>query len=292
MKIYVTNYDLELTFYPSFIITMFKKVGNYHWIKSYGYFKGLIVKQIGDVLEIEGCNDSEVVSKFLGIWYEPEKFIIDVTSNLRDKVEYIVQKCSKIRLAVSPWDRDIIFISTFLSRNTDYYTNVIRWVQKILQLCNEDVKELKKINIEYVGKSYQLKQLVEIIDQYFNVKEDKDIWNLRKQLLKLKFVGPKVVDAYLLFTGKSTFIAPSDKHYVRFSRRIGLFKYSTFPDKKYCLKFTCEDCPRSHICLTGLSYKHLNNLSSWMQTVSYVYDRMYCSRDACKKCELQRVCKS
>ncbi|OYT26270.1 MAG: hypothetical protein B6V02_02055 [Thermoprotei archaeon ex4572_64] len=256
MKIYITSYDLELTFYPSFIITMFKKVSNYYWIKSYGYFKGLIVKQIGDVLEIEGCNNSEVISKFLGIWYEPEKFIINVTSSLRDN------------------------------------TNVIRWVQKILQLCNEDVKELKKINIEYVGKSYQLKQLVEIIDQYFNVKEDKDIWNLRKQLLKLKFVGPKVVDAYLLFTGKSTFIAPSDKHYVRFSKRIGLFKYSTLPDKKYCLKFTCEDCPKSHTCLTGLSYKHLSNLSSWIQTVSYVYDRMYCSRGACKKCELQKICKS
>ena len=291
----VKNYDLELTFYPSFIITMFRKIHDYHWIKIFGNFKNISIKQNGDKIYIEGNIDFKYIQEILGIWYNPINFENDVSMRFRDLVHNLVDKCLKIRLAVFSLDKLHIFISTFLSRNTDYYTNVIRWVQKLLELTNDNPDKISEVEVSRVGNSYQLKQLPEALIQYLNnvysLHDKLNPWELRKELLSIRYVGPKVAHAYLLFTGKCTFIAPSDKHYIRFIRRLKIFDEIEIPNKNLCIKYSCDECPRNKKCLTGLSYLYFHNLSAWIQTIAYVIDRMFCSKNLCKKCLINDLCK-
>jgi len=279
--------------YPSFILTMFEKRIN-TYIKVCGIYKGLSITQYDNYIEVmyNGVVDNEYVGEVTGLWFDPDKYVNDVSSKFRDKVEELVKLVKFIRIATSRPDYLIILISTFLSRNTDYYTNVIRWVQKI---CRESgsVANLNPEDVRRVGSSYQLQQLAEVLEQLKSVKLEEDFWKIRKCVLSIKYAGPKVADAFLIFSKITTCLAPTDIHYVRFVKRVGFFSDIdiVYPQKNYCLRYTCENCPRATRCLTGLSYRNFGRLSAWIQTVSYVIDREFCSRGKCLECPLSsRVC--
>ncbi len=287
------DYDLELTLYPSFITTTFRKVRDYEWIKVFGSYRGLALSQRGDVIVVRGPADERAAYRMTGLWYEPERYLIDVSSDLIDVCELLVQSYSKIRIAVNPYDDLYMFMSVFLSRNTDYHVNVMRWVQRILEVAEDRPENVLRVRAEDVGRSYQLRQLHDALVSYINVMRKlsiDDVWSIRRELLKIRNVGPKVVDAYLIFTGRSTLIAPSDKHFIRFARGLRMFSECRPPNKRHCLRVTCCECPMRSRCLTGLSHVKLGRLSAWVQTVSYVVDKLFCSRALCSTCALLKCC--
>ncbi len=290
IEINVENYSLKYTLYPSFTLTLFDNPEDNHYIKVCGYNTGLSLRQVDSRLIVENVSDIEYVQDITGLWYEPEKYLNDVDKKLRDIIESIVQRTSFIRLSVSRQDYILIFISTYLSRNTDYYTNVIRWVKKICSLSENNIEKITPEVIKKVGNSYQLQQLANVLDQVLSIRLEEDFWSIRQRLLKIPYAGPKVVDAFLIFTKSTTSIAPSDIHYERFVKRFKIFENFRKPSKNYCLKYRCYNCPISNSCLTGLSYRYMGRLSSWIQTVSYVIDREFCTRKLCNRCPLSDIC--
>ncbi len=289
MKVLVDNYSLEYTLYPSFTLTMFKRIDKNYYTKLYGYSRGLLLRQENNNLYIDNIVSEDYLHDITGLWYSPHKYVNDVSYRYRDFAEKLVEYASCIRISVSRQDYKIIFLSTFLSRNTDYYTNVIKWVQNICEKSN-DLSNIDRNIILSVGRSYQLIQLCEVLDKVLNIQLLSDFWDVRRVLLSIKYVGPKVVDAFLIFTKSTTQIAPTDVHYTRFIERFRLFENFVYPQKEYCRKYICEDCPRSNRCLTGLSYKHFGRLASWIQTVSYVVDREFCRKNSCDRCLINKIC--
>ncbi|MEM1546203.1 MAG: hypothetical protein QXY40_07985 [Candidatus Methanomethylicia archaeon] len=288
-RINTTHYSLDATIYPSYTYALFR-VDNGWWIKQYGFGRRGKMKLINESLEYTGFTEEEIMD-LSGLWYDPIFFLNDLDSKLRETIKEIINTYRYVRISISPYDRNLIFILTFLSRRTDFHINVVKWASKLFSNIN-DIDEVLKINISSIGNSYQLKQLREAVGNYLKVIEDKisDPWSLRMKLLEIRNVGPKIADAFILFHTRNSWIAPSDIHYQNFTRRLNIFRYSSIPEKKTCLKYTCIECIKSNTCLTGLSYYKLGKIAGWLQTVSYIHDKKYCSRSKCIECKIKHLC--
>ena len=204
-------------------------------------------------------------------------------------METLLSAYRGLRLSVSPGDQDLVFAAAFLSRNTDYYANVVRWVR----LLSPD-GELDPSLAVNAGRSFQLRQLPEVMASLREISPlPRDPWEARRRLLSLRWVGPKVADAFLLFTGASTELAPADVHFLRLGVRLGLLSAEArAPDKRACLRWTCSECPRLEKCATGASREALGPLAGWVQTALYVHDRLFCFKGKCSVCPLLDLCSS
>jgi len=212
------------------------------------------------------------------------------------RIEDIINYYYGVRSSVDNLDKWMIFIAIFLSRRTDYHTNVIRWCSKIFSTVSSPYQINNKV-INNVSSSYQVKQLSSIINEYIdNVFKFEDKLSpliIKRELLKIRFVGPKVANAYLLFTRKAMWITPCDIHYTRFIRRLNLLSEPYLqPQKSLCIKFygNCKDCPISTSCIEYRSVMEYYFLSGWLQTVSYIHDRKYCRVDKCVECPFKERC--
>ncbi|OYT62098.1 MAG: hypothetical protein B6U69_02365 [Thermofilum sp. ex4484_15] len=284
------DYDLNLTMYPSYVSSLFVKKGG-KWVKVMGKFKGLSIWYEKDTVKYEseeGKVSEEVVKFISGIWFDPVEYFRSLRGRTRELLNPIVKSYRRLRLAVDPWDKELIFLAVALSQRTDYHVNVLRWFSKLRELSKGDISKLK-----YVGRSYQIKRVYSLIKTGIleELKLLKGLWSLRRELMKYKFLGPKTVNAYLLFTGITTSLAPVDVHFVRFINKIGLFSKFTLPSKKYCTYYDCYSCPLGERCLVALALKELGPLAGWLQTVAYVHDKLYCSKRACLTCNLSEICR-
>ncbi|RLE86230.1 MAG: hypothetical protein DRN04_19885 [Thermoprotei archaeon] len=288
------EYDLDLTMFPSFTSSLFTKLSKDYWVKTYGAFKGLKLKVRNSFLE-SNINNIEVVNLLSGLWYEPNRYLNELSRSVRYKVEYVVDVYEKIRIAINPYDKELMFLATALSQRTNYHANVIKWVKHIASLVDRGLS-IKSINLMDLGRSYQLKRANVIIKHCINIVEkDKalsvdDVKKFKKVLLTCKFVGPKVVNAYLMFTRKAPYIVPVDIHFIRFLKNLNLLEFKRKPVKNFCAKYICDECPYRYECVEALAMKVFKNLSSWIQTVAYVHDKLYCSRNKCSSCPLRSLC--
>lgn len=289
-RVNVSCYSLNATMYPSYIYALFK-LDNGWWIKQYGFRRTGRMRLIDGFLEYTGFTFREVMD-LSGLWYDPVAFLNDLDPKIREVIEEIVGVYRHVRISISPYDRDLVFILAFLSRRTSFHVNVVRWALKLFNVIH-GIDDVSRVNLNSIGGSFQLQQLREAVKGYLKATEGevRDPWSLRMRLLEIKHVGPKVADAFILFHTYYSWIAPSDIHYQNFIRKLNIFKYQSIPEKKICLKYTCSECIRSSTCLTGLSYHKLGRLAGWLQTVSYIHDREYCSRSRCLKCLIKQVCK-
>jgi len=288
------EYDLDLTMFPSFTSSLFNKVGKGYWVKVYGVFKGLRLKVENGFVK-SNINNIEAINLLSGLWYEPRKYLDELSRSVRYKVEYIINAYEKIRIAINPYDKELMFLATILSQRTNYHVNVVKWVKHVASLVEEG-SGIKSIDLTDLGKSYQLKRANSIIKHCIDiVKNDRalnreDIRNLKRTLLACRFVGPKVANAYLMFTRKAPYIVPVDIHFTRFLENLDLLKFKRKPSKNFCVRYTCDECPHAYECVEALAMKVFKNLSSWIQTVAYVHDKLYCTRNKCNLCPLRRLC--
>ncbi|WFO75512.1 hypothetical protein J4526_01030 [Desulfurococcaceae archaeon MEX13E-LK6-19] len=272
-------YDVYLSFYPSFIYPLFeirKKDSICILKKTIGMYKCSTISIKDNTVYFTGVNNS-IVQEWLGLWFKPWLLLNEVDRKYLGFIENLVEKFSSIRIAISGEDKPWVFLSVFLSRNTSFHTNTVKWIRKI-----GSIEPINPFNIDpaNVGGSYQLKQLAEIlktrsiVDKLVTlisrISTEKDAWKARANLLKIKYVGPKTVDAFLLFTTRYSFFTPSDRHYKSFIQSF-LDRKLNLPLKKYCLRYTCFSCPYNGSCLTGWSISSFGRLSGWIQTLSYLY---------------------
>lgn len=290
-----SNVNLFLSLKPSFILALFKKVKDNVWVKVAGYGKGTFLMQI-DSLILSNVN-IDVMKHWSGLWYNPREVFSSIASNLDKKnrriIERLVESYSDLSLCVSPYDKDLLIVPIILSRRTDYERNVLRWCLRIWEKT-DDIKKLVSLNLTFVGSSYQITQLQESLKDFI-VKvhpylEDETPDDIRRRLLSCKWVGPKVADAYLLFTGIDTSASPVDVHLLRMLKRIPLVEYGKIPQKNYCIKYSCKECPISEECVRSKFSKLFGKLAGWIQTVFYVQDRFYCMKKLCSICRIKDLC--
>ncbi|PCN50917.1 hypothetical protein B6U99_01930 [Candidatus Geothermarchaeota archaeon ex4572_27] len=290
------SYDLDLTMYPSFASSLFDKLGRNRWVKLYGAFKGLKLRFDGRFVE-SNVNRPEIVEELSGLWYDPEEHLREVSRGLRNKILPVLDEYSGLRLSINPYDKELMFVSTVLSQRADYHATVVRWVRAVASML-EIYGDVRRVPISALGRSYQLRRAEVAVRECLRVIEldespgFESTWDLKRKLLGCKYVGPKVANAYIMFTRRAPYTAPVDIHFQRFVKRLGLLDYRRKPVKSVCSRYACWSCPFRSECLEAAAVENFRALSSWIQTVAYVHDKRYCSRGLCGECRLKKVCSS
>jgi endonuclease III len=193
------------------------------------------------------------------------------------RVEGVRRLLHRIALVASPWDAESIAIAVFLSRRTSYVANVLRWVRTLLRDAYDP--ETGRVDTDAIRKrartitSYQVQQLIDVLDELI----DSVRWSgggaeeVRRRLLQVPYVGPKVADATLLFTGLSCRVAPYDTHLSRLLSEEGIPHKQ--PSKTMCLRYgaNCLTCSYRRYCGTGVTVERYGEWSGLIQTAAYVY---------------------
>ena len=288
--------DLSLSLYPSFALPLFK-LEDGKLVKLYGYAAKTTIEIAEDHVRCSGPGCSqEVLHYWLGQWLHTIDALGKITG---ESVEALLKAYHNVGVMASPQDIEAIAVTVFLSRNTDYHTNTVRWARKLFAECLDNRGKLDaycaKKTLPLLGNSYQLKQLAEILEDLLATLQQghASIWDLRYELLKLKHVGPKTADAIILHTGLAGYATPSDIHYERTARRLVLLPPRVRkPQKQWCLQAEayCPECKWKTMCLTGASITAFKQYSGLIQTIAYIHDKLYCANRRCPECKLKNIC--
>lgn len=266
---------------PSFVRALFVERDGI-LVKVAGWRQGARMWQEGEYVLGEGCSVEEL-RYWTGLWLSRE--------SLEHRVPHLASAYRSVGLSVSPYDRDLLFVPIFLSRATSWEINVIKWCRAIFSRAST-FDELLELDFEAFGGSFQLRQLKLALEEFKCLLHtlNGDPWVVRQRLLSIRHVGPKLADAYLLFTGLDASAIPIDRHAIRMSRRLGIAERFRIPVKALCMRFRCDECPASRSCLRALLSARFGDAGGWVQTVFYLQDIMYCSRSACSECPLKSLC--
>uniref|UniRef100_A0A7C2Z906 HhH-GPD domain-containing protein n=1 Tax=Ignisphaera aggregans TaxID=334771 RepID=A0A7C2Z906_9CREN len=290
--------DLWLLLYPSFILPLMD-VERDKAVKRWGFCGGLVVKKFGSRIEVEHNSRQclDYAEYILGFWYKPQSFTI-TDRKYRELVETLLNEYCWLGIATSPADDIEIFISIYLSQNTDFHRNVLRWVRSILEhygsaenFVHRDIGDVARD----IGKSYQLLNLVEGLRMYMDCREvalgmDDDM--VKKCLFRIKGVGPKVFNAYMVYARRSLDYIPIDKNLKDFIKRFDATSslVARDPIKSRCAKYRCGQCPQATFCTHYRLYSVFGRLGAWLQTVAYVHNKLVCRRGMCRECFLKHLC--
>lgn len=177
-----------------------------------------------------------------------------------------------ITLMYEPRDSRLIFYAIYLSRNTDYYVNTVRWVRSLLARGDTG------------GASFleeELRENIDLIDSVFSLSAGPV--DIAVSLLGIKGVGVKSAKALLLHGYGLTEHAPIDRHYARF---LGLAASSI--SKSYCARarLNCAVCERD--CIYNYSVRKLGIYNGAIQSLLYIYGRLRSRRSKLEELLVKR----
>lgn len=284
-----SEFNLEQSLEASFTLPFFDKIKD-EYVKSYGRYRGLRIRQERNLLEFEGGSRLEAMM-LSGAWFNPHVEIRRINRNERNILEKLLDVFPGLGIAINPWDKIATFYTVFLSRNTDYHSNTVKWVKRILREA-QDEEMIKSVNLSEVGKSYQLRQLIEVrdrIDSLFSLGEFKkekydleDFLGLRTKMLSIKYCGPKVVHGWGLFTLGLTYLSQVDRHLLNIGRSLRIINPDDRnPEKALCITSRCfldRDCRILERCVTYKLYRLFGCMAGWFQTAAYLYGARYLSK--------------
>lgn len=273
------GYSLEITLAPSFVRALFEKRGS-SYVKIAGRSREAVIYQEDEWVVCEGCSGEEL-SFWSGLWLD--RGLVEERAPLLAKAQ------KGLGLSVDPFDRHLIFTAVFLSRATNWEGNVLKWCRSIFSRA-ETLDDLLEFDFSRLGRSFQLAQLKRALVSYADAADFRDVWEARRKLLSIKNVGPKLVDAYLIFSGLDSNAAPIDRHALRMASRLGITGKP--PRKSFCLRYPCPNCPLSEQCLRSRLAKLYHPVAGWVQTAFYFHDKTLCSTRACSNCTLSSSCKT
>lgn len=286
------GFDLISSLKASFSLPLFENPKSNVFIKIYGYSAGLIFKVEGNITYYRNCNLNDALL-LTGAWFNPIENLKKLSRSKATYVYRFLEVFPGLSIAIDPWDLRAMFYSIFLSRNTSYYVNTVRWVHQ-MALKSGDEEKLASLDPRIFGRSYQLVQLAEIkpkldevlkiIPLRFDFAKSKDIFSdVKVELLSLPYVGSKTVHAFGLFCLGLTWLAPVDRHLMSIVRAIGIIDdYVKMPKKELCIKYNCytnpNECPRFKTCLTVKLMRDFGPMAGWLQTATYLYGALYLNR--------------
>ena len=286
------EFDLDTSLKASFSLPLFERKDANIFVKTYGYKTGLRLEGRLGLLLYDGCSLPEA-SFLSGAWFNPFEGAGRLRRRPRLALYELLQVFPGLGLAINPWDIRAMFYSIFLSRNTDYYANTVRWVRE-MALRAGDEAGLALLDPRKFGSSYQLAQLAEIRDGLDGalallspgielVGSEASFSLVKERLLSLPHVGPKTVHAFGLFCLGLTQLAPADRHLIAISRTLGLVGEGVrAPRKDLCIRYRCfgdgGPCPQAPSCLTALLMRELGLMAGWFQTAAFLYGALYLSK--------------
>jgi len=277
-RIEIKPVDLDLTLYPSFVLSIFDR-SNETYVKVVGRKKGCKMRVEGRFLLTE-CEEALYWS---GAWF------IDILDSEETELPWLLNSLRaqypNLGLSVDPHDPLHILIPIFLSQSTNYHGNVIKWSRKIWEIT-EDPFEAVEIAPKVAG-SYQLRRLRESFPCLSSAISE-DVWTTRRGMIECKYCGPKVADAFLLFGMADTTSVPVDRHFISMARKLELWDFE-LPKRGMCSKHECHDCPNEK-CIRRLASGSLGRVAGWVQTAFYLHEKLYCSRKLCRECLLRSEC--
>lgn len=295
--------DLNKLLYPSFILPLIEMntITN-ELFKRWGYCKNLkIRKDNGNIVIVhEEKRCIEYADEILGLWFDIDKHRKDVGKNYQELIEGMIEMHGEIGIATSSNDDVEIFSSIFLSRATDFHRNTVRWLRNALSMF-EDLNRIPYLDnldsiLTSVGNSFQIKQWITVLRDYLNLRNaircEIDIQNIKSRLLRMKFVGPKVAYAYILFILKNTSYAPIDRNFLEFLKRFSVTRplIGAVPQKRLCMVYTCEHCTYKKVCTLYRVRDAFSRMSGWLQTMAYLHVKTLCNAKGCNICRLRDQC--
>jgi len=295
------DYNLELTLKPSFVSSLYASTDGSSWSKQAGLYAGLVVvRQVDEVVEAYVASEvdegaSEALVHELGLWDErPSYRISKLRGALKEQIRALTELFPGVRLSIAPHDFNCIFIAVALSKRTRYEVFVRKWVKELWDRWHCDpttIASLKLEELERVGTSYQLVDLVKTLRDYMKLGVDvrrTAVEDLRRALMSCWGVGPKVADATLLFTTRSPWIVPCDTHLQRVSRRLGWVEEEVrMPSKALCLSLYCDECVNKFgPCLKVETEEKFRGFGGWVQTLTYLFGSAICTSSSpkCSRC--------
>lgn len=274
------GFSLRESLMPSFVRALFREQQGVY-VKVAGRCRGARMWQEGDEVVGEGCGEEEL-RLWSGLWLDRRL--------IEERAPLLAAAHKELGLPVSPYDRHLIFVAVFLSRATSWESNVLKWCREIFSKA-DTLEELLELDFSKFGRSFQLKQLNLALHEYAEkVRETPDPWEVRRALLSVRNVGPKLADAYLLFTGLDPSAPPVDRHALRMAKRLGLS--GAPPRRELCARYACPECPVSASCLRWALSKLYGPAAGWVQTAFYMHDTLFCRRGSCQLCSLSSTCKA
>ncbi len=286
------EFDLALSLQASFSLPLFEEAGERRFVKIYGHRAGLRLEGYTGTVIYEGCGLFEA-SLLSGAWFDP---LENAKRLKRRKAAYLYelwQVFPGLGLAVNPWDIKAMFYAIFLSRNTDYHANTVRWVREMARVARDEAG-LARLDPRDFGTSYQLAQLAEIKPELEEalgslapgpelMGSEGTFSAVKARLLALPHVGPKTVHAFGLFCFGLTQLAPADRHLLAVARALGLAdEDARIPKKELCTRYDClrgpELCPQARDCITAILMRELEHMAGWFQTAAFLYGALYLSK--------------
>lgn len=288
-------FNLESSLKVSFTLPLYTTDSEGWYVKVYGYKRGLKFKCKSRVLKYKGCNEFE--AKILsGLWFNPLEEAKRLSRSSRRVFEELWELTPGLSIAIDPWDPKIVLYTIFLSKNTNYHINTVKWVKTITSKFKSE-EELENLKVETIGSNYQILQLSKIktsIDKilsrlkpYTRQTSVKSGYYKLKNLLEIPYIGPKTFYAHALFTLGITKCTPTDRHLIRTGKT---FKFLSgklrVPEKKYCRIYDCvyeKNCKIIDKCIHGVMIDKFKTLSGWIQTSTYLCGRLGLTKLLTKK---------
>ncbi|MEM3755250.1 MAG: hypothetical protein QXE19_06150, partial [Candidatus Bathyarchaeia archaeon] len=162
------EYDLDKTFIPSFISSIYYRLKPKFWVKIAGPLAyKLSFKQVKGFVKVK-CMDfdlkkdklKEIAFLETGLWKGPyEDFIEKFPSWLKPIANTLSKEYSGVRLPIAPFDFMYIFIATVLSKRANYEKLVLKLCRKIWEAYNGNYEKIAKSSIDelkLIGKNYQI----------------------------------------------------------------------------------------------------------------------------------------
>ena len=270
------GYDLHTSLYPSFAYPFYEFKDKNTILMVYGVYRNLLVRfdKSSNVIEYTPAYSRDVVERLTGIWFNPYEYISKLSSQAYNLASEILELIPGLGLAIDPFDQIGIFISIYLSRNTDFHINTVRWFKKIIDNARSD-DEILNINFKSIGSSYQLQQLDDIkaiIKSNINIFKYGDVVELKKLILSIPYASIKTLHSFYLFARGYTIYAPVDRHLIRYLKLIG-YEDVIPPVKRYCIRYQCSKCIIRSRCGYYILRDKFNLMSGWIQTAIYLLDR-------------------
>jgi len=281
LEIEVENFNLDKTFAPSFVSSLYQKVEAGRWVKVAGHLGGqLELRQIQpNVLTVHcraGLTEAALRRRALletGLWQGPyEGMIGTLPKNIRPKIEALGKTYSGVRLPIVPLDFPYMLVTTALSQRVSYEPLVVGWCRRIWERYDGRIDLIARLGqkeLREIGASYQVLKLPKILRSFMQLSKNTDrlpkrvldwigpptapteefIQTLPSELARLTLIGccwglgPKIVDSLLLSTTKATHIIPCDAHLYSVAKRLGLgdLDGARMPQKALCSRFVCDE---------------------------------------------------
>ncbi|MEM1558210.1 MAG: hypothetical protein QXI11_05510 [Thermoproteota archaeon] len=285
------KFNLSLSLKASFSLPLFENPEPNAFVKIYGHGSGMVFKTDGENTYYRGCGPREALV-FSGAWFNP---LENARKLSRRKASYIYkfwEVFPGLSIAINPWDLRAMFYSIFLSKNTRYHVNTLRWLHGMASRAMYE-ERLFSLDPRLFGRSYQLAQLSEIkpiLNKILNhitpgfrlIGSRKAFSRVKPRLLSLPYVGSKSVYAFGLFCLGLTFFAPTDRHLMSIAKSAGIVEEDArIPEKRLCLKYDCfsdYNCPLFKVCTTVMLMRNFGTMAGWLQTATYLYGALYLSR--------------